>query len=312
MIQFSGPVRLKITALSILCILSFSCKKENSTATNNFVQPTALSQNSAFNFSKLTFNENVNQLLSKTLDTTDTGFTGNNPEVFLFTKEMGDSQLADRQFEYPEKRYIYKTKETDSIAQFDGIYFNRVIIETTTDKKITAIIGKTKFANKKDLDSVLTKLAKKYGKTSDMVENDRHNAEVDAELGKNLNDTQREMLKDSNPETDYTAYLLDYSNNTFREWNLKDRVIQIGITTDREISVSTNKEENYNIEYFYVTFLIVKKDEYDAMEKAQIEKAKITVNDAALVPHKFYTLYSLDPYENQDRRLELEKIKAGK
>lgn len=299
----------KVLALTLLSFFNFSCKEGTKDHTKEqFVQPIVLSKNSAFDFSKLTFNENTDQLISKSLDTTDTGFTGKNYDAFVFGNKMDWKNTSgdNRYFEYPEKRYLFKTKEIDSIGQFDSIYFNRIIIETNPEKKITAIIGKTKFEYKKDLDTLLKKIFKRYGKTSDMQEYDRHNAEVDAEVGKNLTTAQREMMKQGDPVMDYAAYLLDYGDNSFfREWILKDRVIQISITKDREISVSTDPKENYNIEYFYVSFLIVRKDEYDAMGKEQLKNAAKTKK--ALIPYKFYEINAYDPSNNLGRYTELEK-----
>lgn len=304
--------RLRIAALAFLSILSFSCKNHKDSAGKEFVQPSQLSGNSAFDFAKLTFNEDTDKLLSQSLDTTDTGYTGKNPEVFLFGSkaDWDKPSVGNRYFEFPEKRYVYKTKEIDSIAQFDSIYFNRVIIETNAEKKITAIIGKTKFKDKKDVDTLLKKIFKRYGKTSDMQENDRHNAEVEAEFTKNMTAAQKEMSKQGDPVMDYAAYLLDYSDDGYREWILKDRVIQVSLSKDREISVSTNPKDNYNIEYYYVEFLIIRRDEYDKMEKAQIDRARET--KTAAMPFKFYDIRAFDYTSNSGRYAELEKIWESK
>jgi len=308
MIKYTIKPQYKILALTFLSFFNFSCKEDiKGNIKNQFIQPTVLSKNSAFDFTKLTFNENADQLMSKSLDTTDIGFSGKNYEAFLFGNKVDwkNSSKGDRYFEYPEKRYIFKTKETDSIGQFDSTYFNRIIIETNPEKKITALIGKTKFEHKKDLDTLLKKIFKRYGKTSDMQEYDRHNAEVDAEVGKNMTPAQREMMKQGDPIMDYAAYLLDYGDEGYREWKLKDRVIQVSITKDREISVSTDAKENYNIEYFYVNFLIIRRDEYDTMGKEQLKNASMTKK--ALIPYKFYEINAYDPSNNLGRYAELEK-----
>lgn len=294
--------RCLLPALFFISLLS--CK-ESSTKQTAFVQPLVLTKGAGFDFARLTFNENTEKLMSKLLDTTETGFKGNNYEVFLYGKNTDFSGAARDQhyFEFPEKRYVLKTLVTDSIAKFDSVYFNQVILETDAQKKLTAIIGKTKFEHKKDLDSLLNKLFKKYGKTFEMQEYDRHNAAVEADFTKDMTPEQKEMSRQSMPVMDYAKYLLDYGDEGSVVWMLKDRVIQISFDTDREISISTTGE-NKNIEYLYVDFLVLTKGEYEKTGNAQLENAKLT--KAALQPFKVYTLRDFDPI-NPERLPLLEK-----
>lgn len=295
---------IRILALTFLYLSILSCQERTA---KTFVQPHKLAEKSGFNFAQLSFNENADELISEVLDTTDTGFTGKNEEVLAFGHKIDwKNPTVDRRFfQFPEKRYVFKSRQADSIAQFDGVYFDRVTIETDPHKKITAILGRTKFEHKKDLDSLLVKIFKKYGKTTDMQEYDRHNAEVEAEFTKNMNQEQKEMSRQSNPVMDYKGYLLDYGDNDgYREWTLKDRILQVSFTKDREISVNSNPEKNYNIEYFYIDFLILQKSEYEKIGELQLEKAKETKQ--GLTPYKVYEIKAFDPV-NPDRYKALEK-----
>jgi hypothetical protein len=293
---------------TLLSISLLSCK-QNSANTTALIQPSILTKGSSFDFAKVTFNENTEKLISKLLDTTETGFNGNNYEVFLYGKnEDFSGPIRDQHyFKFPEKRYVLKTIVTDSIAQFDSIYFNQVVLETDARKKLTAIIGKTKFEHKKGLDSLLNKLFKKYGKTFEMQEYDRKNAEVEAEFTKNMTPDQKEMSRQSTPGMDYAAYLLDYGNEGYVVWMLKDRIIQVSFDTDREISISSTRQYK-NIEYLYVDFLVLTKNEYKKTGEAQLENAKLT--KAGLQPFKVYNLQDFDPINPE--RLELLEKAWGK
>ncbi|MFA4867348.1 MAG: hypothetical protein WC623_04070 [Pedobacter sp.] len=293
---------------ALLSISLLSCK-QNPNKTAAFVQPSILTKGGNFDFAKVTFNENIEQLVSKLLDTTETGFNGNNYEVFLYGKnEDFSGPIRDQHyFKFPEERYVLKTIVTDSIAQFDSIYFNQVVLETDAQKKLTAIIGKTKFEHKTGLDSLLNKLFKKYGKTFEMQEHDRKNAEVEAEFTKNMTPEQKEMSRQSTPVMDYAAYLLDYGNEGYVVWMLKDRIIQVSFDTDREISISSTGEYK-NIEYLYVDFLVLTKNEYKKTGEAQLENAKLT--KAGLQPFKVYNLKDFDPINPE--RLELLEKAWGK
>ncbi|MEQ7798389.1 hypothetical protein ABDJ41_01150 [Pedobacter sp. ASV1-7] len=287
---------------SFLLSASILSCKQNSTRNTAFIQPSILTKGSSFDFAKITFNENTEKLVSKLLDTTESGFTGNNYEVFLYDKNADFSGPVRDQhhFKFPEKRYVLKTKIADSIAQFDSIYFNQVILETDAQKKLTAIIGKTKFEHKNGLDSLLNKLFKKYGKTFEMQKYDQHNAKVEAEFTKDMTPEQKEMSRQGTPVMDYATYLLDYGKEGSVVWMLKDRIIQVSFDTDREISISSTGEYK-NIEYLYVDFLVLTKDEYQKTGEAQLENAKIT--KAGLQPFKVYNLYDFDPINPE--RLEL-------
>lgn len=293
-----------ILSATLLSISLLSCK-QGSNKQAEFVQPLILTEGAGFDFAQLTFNENTEKLMSKLLDTAETGYNGNNYDVFLYDSKADFSgPIKDQHlFKFPEKRYVLTTQKADSIAQFESVYFNQVVIETDARKKLTAIIGKTKFEHKKGLDSLLNKLFKKYGKTFEMQKYDKHNADVEAEFTKDMTPEQKQMSKQGMPVMDYAAYLLDYGNEGYAVWMLKDRVIQVSFDTDREISISSTGETS-NKEYLYVDFLVLTKDEYQKTDSAQLENAKVT--KAGLQPYKVYKLQDLDPI-NPERLQLLEK-----
>lgn len=304
----SFPYLFTLLLPSLLSTSLLSCK-QNSTKIAAFVQPSILTKGSSFDFAKVTFNEKPEKLVSKLLDTTETGFNGTNYEVFLYGKNVDFSGPVrnQRYFKFPEKRYVLKTIVTDSIAQFDSIYFNQVVLETDAQKKLTAIIGKTQFEQKEGLDSLFNKLFKKYGKTFEMQEYDRRNAAVEAEFTKNMTSEQKQMSRQSTPVMDYAAYLLDYGKEGYAVWMLKDRIIQVSFDTDRETSISSTGEYK-NIEYLYVDFLVLTKNEYQKTGEAQLENAKLT--KAGLQPFKVYNLKDFDPINPE--RLELLEKAWGK
>lgn len=111
-----------------------------------------------------------------------------------------------------------------------------------------------------------------------MQEHDRRNAEVEAEFTKNMTPEQKEMSRQGTPVMDYATYLLDYGNEGYVVWMLKDRIIQVSFDTDREISISST-EEYKNIEYLYVDFLVLTKNEYQKLEMHNLKMQRLLKRD---------------------------------
>lgn len=276
----------------LLCTASILSCKSNKPA--EFVQPRVLEKNSAFNLAGLNFNEDVLQLISKSLDTNDVEFKGKDYEVFKIKDSFVKSELNDIYFPLGEKRYFFKTIDLDSIARFDSLYFYRAGIETDQNKKMISMIGNAKFKEKKDLDKYLSQLFRKLGKTTEemAIKADDKKVVDDAKAGGMSDEAIKFIGLGEGSKYD----LLDYGDNAYFEWKLKDRYIQVSLSKDREISISTNAENNSNIEYLYVQFLVIKKEEYEKIEKLQFDRAvKLKHESAVLKP---YELHALKPTDN--------------
>lgn len=287
----------KVSAILFYSFLAASCDgnktgAKQSSQVQKFVQPEILIRNSAFDIAQLNFKENVLQLVSKSLDTADTGFKGKGYDVFKSKPQLNRSEITDGYFALGEERYFFKTRELDSIARFDSLYFYRVGIETDKDKNLLAITANTKFEHKKDLDKFLGVLFKKLGKTIEEVA-------IQADHQKNIDEAKARGLSDKdinflgyNEQPKYDLY--DYGDKGYFEWKLKDRYVQVSLSKDREIHMSTNPQENSNIEYLYVEFLVIKKEEYEKIQKLQYDRAVKFKRES----------YILKPYELRGLKLE--------
>lgn len=299
LINLSMKLYLKLLSVFICTIWFSSCGQNKA---QQFVQPTVLEKNSAFNLAQLNFSENVTQLISKSLDSGDLDVKGLGKEAFKSRDSLGSGEIQDHYVLLGEKRYFFKTRKVDSIARFDSLFFYKAGLETDKDNHLVAIVADAKFRDKKELDKFLSKLFKKLGKTTEELA-------IKADDQKQIDDqkakgwTDEELKRMGSQGTQYD--LLDYGDDAYFEWKLKDRYIQVSVSKDREIYVSTDPKENSNIEYLYLKFLVIKKDEYEKIEKLQYDCAvKQKFQCRVLMP---YTLYSLDPLTNPRYQKKLDK-----
>ena len=214
--------------LPVLVLLVVGCENKP----KEFVQPKILKAKCKFDLTKMDFNEDAKQLTSRVLDTTASE-----------SYSESDEKMYDRKVPVylttGMKRFGYITLEKqDSIAHFGKLFFDRIYVEKDEKNKIQAVVGYAKFRNEKDIPKLLKSFYDKYKATLDGLEN----------LGSDY----------------YPGYYggqdLDY------EWALHDRFIQIHIENGREISISTDAADNFNIEYFYIEFLMVPRKEYQRMK----------------------------------------------
>lgn len=237
-----------------------------------FEQPKTLKAKSKFDLTIMDFNEDAKLLTSEILDTTAT-------ESYLDTDEkMYDKKTADV-LPTGVKRIGYITLEKqDSIAHFGKLFFNKLYVEKDDKNKIKAVVGYTKFREEKDLLKIMKSFYDKYKTTVDGVE----------ELGSDF----------------YTGQDVNY------EWALHDRFVQVHIQNGREFQYSTDPKDNYDIEYFYVEFLMVPRDEYQRMKFLTFNE--IVKNKRIMIVSKaYFNFESIDPLSGRNSSQTLDIIQGN-
>lgn len=273
-------------------LLAAACKQGSRPSGSNR-QPDVLEHRSSFDLARLQFNENVMQLLSRSLDTTSDRFQDMRYEAFRERDSFRAGELPAHYFTLGQTRYFYRTLTLDSIARYDSIYFYEVGIETDAQKNLLAITARAKFREKKDLDSVLTHFFRKLGKTTEeLAIKAEDQAQIDTLKARGTTDEEIAFLNLQG--TQYN--LLDYGDDAYFEWKLKDRYVQAGISKGREITMSTIPEQNTNEEYFYLDLLIIKKETYEQIATLQYERSLREKGDRQII--KPYKLHALNPEEN--------------
>jgi hypothetical protein len=237
-----------------------------------FEQPKILKAKCKFDLAIIDFNEDAKQLTSKILDTTAT-------ESYSCTDEKMYDRKTGSVLPTGVKRCGYMTIEKqDSVAHFDELFFHRIYIEIDEKKKIKAVVGYAKFRQEKELQRLMKSFYDKYKTTVDGVE----------ELGSDY----------------YTGQDVNY------EWGLYDRFIQVHIENGREIEISTNAKDNFNIEYFYVEFLMVPREEYQRMKFINFNE--IFKNKRIMtVVKSYFNFESIDPLSGRNSSQTLDILQSN-
>ncbi len=254
--------------------LFFSCGGNDSTVKKStLLQPKVLEKNSEFDIYALTFNEDVRQLFSKSLDTIGNEYSLKNLEPALSPdkEKLEYRQERDRFVIMPEERYFFQSFSLDSIATLEGIYFNKVDIETNKDLKITTFIAYSDFYSTQKLDTALHKLYIKYGKTLRMKKQEEFNREYDSLRG----------ITRYKPKN-YEKYLYEYKQEgyaysgefNYTEWVLDDRVLQVKIHENSEMKMDLITGEIDQKNFHTFEFLSIKKQEYDSIKSFLFENMK--------------------------------------
>ncbi|MEP2280956.1 hypothetical protein [Maribacter sp.] len=285
---------MKYIFLSIVILMTLSCdnKKEK------FTQPKVLKKNARFDLAKITFNEDVKTLISKSLDTTNNDFsyeTYSSPtkEELNSFKQSKEIALLDR------KGYYFKSFERDSIVQFFGLFASVVEIETDSDFKMQACWATAKVFDSLTLNNVLHKMYVSYGKTnwmknyqSELGLQEVVYAHTD-EKGKVTHE-----IKYQEYDIDYESYLYEYNIITdyYKQWNLPDRKIQINISKGVETVINLVSGGYENKPYYELEFLCISKSEFDLINNFLIKES--TKNNYPMRILKSYYVRELDFYTN--------------
>jgi len=278
----------------ILLLLTFSCQGSE----EKFKQPEVLNTNAKFDLTILTFNEDIQKLVSKTLDSVNVEFTN---EDFSYPVPRQLSQPKDsKEFLWPvDKRYYYKTVNLDSMAQFFGLYASMVEIETDTNYKMRVCVAKAKVFDKKDLDAALHKMYGAYGMTNSMKssKSERGLQEV-TYVHTDENGEVTHEIKHQEYDVDYESYLYQYDGNIdyFEQWNLPDRMIQINISEGIESIIKSGTNNYENNSYYQIEFLVIAKGEFDQLKRRLI--AASTESNYPMRYVKPYYIHELDFYSN--------------
>lgn len=235
-------------------------------------QPKTLKAKCKFDLAIMDFNEDAKQLTSEILDTTAT-------ESYSDTDEKMYDRKTAAVLPTGVKRIGYITLEKqDSITHFGKLFFDRLYVEKDDKNKIKAVVGYAKFREEKDLLKIIKSFYDEYKTTVDGVE----------ELG-----------SDS-----YTEQDVNY------EWALNDRFIQVHIENGREFQFSTNPKDNYDIEYFYVEFLMVPRKEYQRMKFLIFNE--IAKNKRIMIVSKaYFNFESINPLSGRNSSQTLDIIQSS-
>lgn len=293
----------------IFSLLLLSCGNTNETDSTktNFKQSKVLSHNSKFDIDALNFNEDVRLLFSKSLDTVNNDYSLKNLEKAKYpTKE---DKEENKRFVYtPEDSYFLESLPLDSIAVLDGIYCNKVAVETTKNLKINTFLAYADFYTTKELDEALHKLYLKYGKTTKMKEQER----IDTEY-----DRRREITRDK--PKNYEKYLYQYNKEGYaytgkyhyNEWVLDDCILQIKIYEDFETELDLVNGESKTKNFHTIEFLFIKKEAYNTIKKTLFDNMKKYKHGFEILkPYKIKSLSYEDNYS--DYLSELERIEEAK
>ena len=247
----------------IIILMTLSCVKKK----KEFIQPKILIKNSGFDLTKLSFNEDVLTLMSKSLDTI------NNYKNVNYPTDAQKKSLAQnsKAIYLDEKRYYFQLLELDSVAQYFGLMADNIKIETDSTLKIQACWSNAKVFDSTKLDSVLHKMYVHYGKTNWMKN-------YEAELGlqkvvyanTDENGKITHEIKYEEYEIDYEAYLYEYKINNFDnfdQWNLADRIIQVKISDGVESIINLSSGQIERKPYYSVELLSILKKEYELIKK---------------------------------------------
>ncbi len=294
---------LRLGILLPVCVCLFSCKGKSGNTTAQRAQPATFAARSGFDLSRIPFGKNVLPLFGATLDTVNSDWSEKHYEAFREKDSFARGELPEHVFVWKEKRYYFFTETLDSIARFDSIFFYRVNVETDERYRPLAIFAQTKFRDKKDLDSMLLRLSRKLGKTTEALDAEaEHKARIDTMKAQGMAEEQIAFISNNDPET--PSDLLNYGDNSYFEWKLSDRYLQVSLSKDREITISTNPAENRNEEYYYADLLFIKKEVYEGIAARQYERSvKTGRQKQELRP---YTLRRLDPMDNWRLMAQLE------
>lgn len=285
------------------CACLFSCKDQGGNNTTQRAQPATFAAGACFDVSRIRFDENVIPVFGTTLDTADNdAWQEKHYEAFREKDSFARGALPEHIFIRKEKRYYFQTQTLDSIARFDNIFFYQIGVETDEQYHPLAIAARTKFREKKDLDSMLIRLYRKLGKTTEELAVIADNqAQIDTMKARGMTDEQIAFMSNQDTQPD----LLNYSDDGYFEWPMKDRYVQVSLSKDHEITISTNPAENKNEEYYYVDVLFIRKKVYEDIASRQFEySVKTGRQQQELRP---YTLRRLNPMDNWRLLAQLEE-----
>lgn len=292
-----------VTLISAACL--FSCKGKAGSNKTQRAQPATFAASACFDLSRIRFDENVIPFFGVTLDTADNDdWQEKRFEAFRERDSFAPGELPEHVFVQKEKRYYFRTQTLDSIARLDSIFFYRIGIETDEHYHPLAITAQTKFREKKDLDAMLMRLSRKLGKTTEelAVKADLQ-LRIDTMRTRGATDEQIAFIRGNDQDT--PSDLLNYSDNGYFEWQLNDRYIQVSLSKDREITISTNPAENKNEEYYYADLLFIKKEVYEGIAARQYERSVKTGGQKQ--EWRPYKLRRLDPMDNWRLLTQLEE-----
>ncbi|MFK7000676.1 hypothetical protein V3470_14215 [Flavobacterium oreochromis] len=189
-------------------------------------QPTILEKKCEFDLEKIKFNENVSLLYSKNVDIEDE-ILQDSIEIkklpdSLFKYKISNIVTESFKFRVPQKDfgYLYKSPEIDSIAIFGKVNFNKLYCLTNLQKKPVAYFAETEFKDSKSRKIFIDSIIKKYGKPK------------------------------------YAFHISSNFNHSSREWELKEKTIQIETSTGFRMIAKSNEKAN-NETYYELNILII-------------------------------------------------------
>lgn len=192
---------------------------------------------SVFNLEKITFNEKVFDILKDNIDSTaneqrdyvEKGFSEafDYPEGYKFEPWNGEKSFYGKAF---------YSKQTDSIAHYKDLYFNRIAF-LLHNNKIVAVLANATVLNEADYDKFTGMLNEQFGEPT------------------------------FNPQTD---------QDVFYQWTTTDRYLQTDYFKGASVSVTTNEpmkvEEVFTIQF--LIFDKKAADEINATQQANYLKTK--------------------------------------
>ena len=277
---------------SILLFIIFSCNNKE----EKFTQPKILEKNSEFDLVKLTFNEDIKTLISKSVDSTRSDFKGDN-----------DSKKAKSSFYDKEKimflnkkRHHFETLEKDSISHFFGLHTSVIKFETDSIYSLKACWSSAKVFDKSKLDSALHEMYITYGKTN-WMKNYQSELGLQEVVYAHTDEDGKvtHEIKHKEFDIDYEAYLYEYdisSSEYYQQWNLDDRIVQINISKGTESIIELTSGKYVRKPYYKVEFLSVLMSEFDLMKNLLIQES--TKNNYPMRIVKSYYIRELDFYLN--------------
>lgn len=210
----------------LLLMLIVSCSNDDKTESN---KPKILGDGHSFELDKINFNEDVIALYSKvsTIDSLKEIFK--KYDAFPNYALLDDKDVFFKIFEVksldisiPKNPvgFEFKSKTSDSLAKFHGLYFDEVKSLTNLDRKLIAINAYSRYRNENQRDSLLKTISQIYGNPFMKI---RKSTDFDTK---------------------------SYS------WITKDRLIEVKTSFGHSLVVSTSgKSENY--QYYRLDLLII-------------------------------------------------------
>lgn len=235
-------------------------------------QPKVLQANSGFDIAKMDFNENAFNLFSHILAIDGVRYDSvRDGKLDIEKLNFTSHSTMIEYLKFPPKKYGYllESSQTDSVAQFEGIYFNEIKVVTKRDTSITALSATGDYITQRaDLDTLMNRIFKKYGPP-------------------------------------FAQYCLGLGFNVCTyEWHLNDRIIQLKTSRGFSAKFTTDTTKNGVFKYYKVDALVIKKSELKGLKDASTYAFKDIPNhtkygiDEDIVSDDFIPTSLLPRYQN--------------